>query len=212
MTINLEKLLMRPIDTFMYNGFRDFCTKLQEHNVKRILEIGSYAGESLQLFKKFLGEDIIVICIDPWQDMPDENDILSKQNFNFVETQFNENSRILHRYAKVKFMSQEIYEMFADGYFDCLYIDGLHTYEQVKLDIQLYQSKVRNGGIISGHDYDIGFTEEQIQFFYDLNGNAIIRKNVTRAIHEFFNKEDISTFSDASWMTFKKIISYENRI
>jgi hypothetical protein len=37
---------------------------------------------------------------------------------------------------------------------DFVYIDGRHTYEAVKKDIELYYPKIKNGGFIGGHDYD----------------------------------------------------------
>jgi hypothetical protein len=40
-----------------------------------------------------------------------------------------------------------------DGSLDFVYIDGLHDFEAVILDIVYWSRKVRSGGIVSGHDY-----------------------------------------------------------
>lgn len=45
--------------------------------------------------------------------------------------------------------------MFADGFFDFVYIDGDHEYNSVMADIKAWQPKVRVGGIVSGHDYRV---------------------------------------------------------
>jgi hypothetical protein len=37
--------------------------------------------------------------------------------------------------------------------YDFVYIDGLHTYEQVKKDIENYKQLIRPNGFIGGHDY-----------------------------------------------------------
>ncbi len=37
---------------------------------------------------------------------------------------------------------------------DLIFIDGNHSYEYVKKDIQQWSQKCRPGGILSGHDYD----------------------------------------------------------
>jgi hypothetical protein len=37
---------------------------------------------------------------------------------------------------------------------DFVYVDGGHTYECVKRDIEVYYPKVRAGGIFGGHDFD----------------------------------------------------------
>ena len=36
---------------------------------------------------------------------------------------------------------------------DFVYIDGNHSYRYVKHDVESYYPKVRNGGIIGGHDF-----------------------------------------------------------
>jgi hypothetical protein len=37
---------------------------------------------------------------------------------------------------------------------DIVFIDAEHTYSGVKHDIEIWETKVKKGGIISGHDYD----------------------------------------------------------
>jgi len=39
---------------------------------------------------------------------------------------------------------------------DFIYIDGMHTYEHVKKEIELYVPLVKRGGLIAGHDFDDG--------------------------------------------------------
>ena len=41
----------------------------------------------------------------------------------------------------------------ADGSVDCVFLDARHTYEAVVLDIGTWASKLREGGIMCGHDY-----------------------------------------------------------
>lgn len=38
---------------------------------------------------------------------------------------------------------------------DFVYIDGNHAYEYVKQDLENYWPKLRKGGVLSGHDYNI---------------------------------------------------------
>ncbi len=59
---------------------------------------------------------------------------------------------------------------FADGYFDWVYIDGNHSYEFVRNDLELYWRKLKPGGYIVCDDYHYaGFWED----------------GVTRAVDEF---------------------------
>jgi len=55
---------------------------------------------------------------------------------------------------------------------DFVYIDGNHDYDFVKNDINLYFKKIRKGGIIAGHDFDI----------YDV-ARAVIEFAAERGIH-----------------------------
>jgi hypothetical protein len=49
--------------------------------------------------------------------------------------------------------SLDFFKSIPDNFLDFIYIDGEHSYQGVKLDINEAQKKVKPGGIISGHDY-----------------------------------------------------------
>lgn len=56
----------------------------------------------------------------------------------------------------------EIYELssldasckYPDNYFNFVFLDSSHRYEQTKAEILLWQRKVIDGGILAGHDYN----------------------------------------------------------
>ena len=62
------------------------------------------------------------------------------EDFHFL----NANSQSIETFEKVKSICPQ---------FDFIFIDGLHTYEQLTKDCHNYYSKVKTGGIFSGHDY-----------------------------------------------------------
>ena len=70
---------------------------------------------------------------------------------------------------------------FEDGSLDFVYIDGNHAYEYVRDDIAGWITKVRSGGIISGHDY--------VKARKSKSGGMI---NVRRAVHEFTEQNNVS--------------------
>lgn len=43
---------------------------------------------------------------------------------------------------------------YPDNYFDFVFIDSGHTYELTKAEIRLWIRKVKDGGILAGHDYE----------------------------------------------------------
>lgn len=51
--------------------------------------------------------------------------------------------------------------LFADGYFDFVYVDASHRYQDVKQDIADWWPMVRPGGMLAGHDY-LGQVEQAV--------------------------------------------------
>ncbi len=49
---------------------------------------------------------------------------------------------------------QEILPQFQDGYFDWVYLDTSHTYEDTRAELQLLKRKTRLDGIIAGDNYE----------------------------------------------------------
>lgn len=70
-------------------------------------------------------------------------------------------------------MSIEVLAKFSDEYFDWVYIDTDHSYSTTKAELELCALKVKNGGIIAGHDYVTGYW------------NAGMRFGVVEAVNEF---------------------------
>ncbi|MBU3926249.1 MAG: class I SAM-dependent methyltransferase [Bacteroidetes bacterium] len=70
-------------------------------------------------------------------------------------------------------MSTQAAKSFNDFYFDWIYIDTDHSYETTFLELESYRNKVKENGIIAGHDYILG------------NWNNFIRYGVIEAVNEF---------------------------
>lgn len=123
----------------------------------RIIEIGTRYGESaVKLNREFTIEEYI--CVDPYVDYEQyEGDDFSKVLKNDSKV-FNKVRRSLklRMGSKVKFIrefSDKAVSQIEDGYADFIFIDGNHTYEYVIEDLQNYWPKVKQGGILAGHDY-----------------------------------------------------------
>ena len=71
---------------------------------------------------------------------------------------------------------------------DFIYIDGNHTYDFVKKDIQLYYPKVRKNGVIGGHDFAVDFL------------------GICKAVLEFANDNDLELHGRIrDWWIIKKL-------
>lgn len=149
------------------------------------IQIGCYAGQSTEFF---INSELFELfyCIDPWTngyDAKDEANNSVEQAEKVFDEKFKNNKKII----KIKEYSWNAINNFQDESIDFIYIDGNHQYDAVKKDLELYYPKIKNGGIISGHDY------------------CLYWNGVKKAVDEFFkNKFSFVTFSDNSWMIYKK--------
>ena len=143
----------------------------------RIIEIGSYVGESTIIFADRFKE---VISIDPYINDYDLNDdACSFASFDKVYEQFIRNTLSVPNIKSIRETSQNAFSILKDQQWDMVYIDGLHTYEGVSYDIANYKTIIKPGGFVCGHDYGWG--------------------NVRHAIGQLLDDKVDATFKDASW-------------
>jgi predicted O-methyltransferase YrrM len=155
-----------------------YINKNTPTNSMRMAEIGSYAGESTEIFAQHFNH---IIAIDPFLDDYDPNDVTC--SFMSLPKVYDTFKATIDKYSNITHIrrtSDKACKQIQDNSLDFVYIDGLHTYDQVKKDIKNYYSKIKDGGFIGGHDY------------------APAWQGVMDAINENFKVEQ--TFSDTSWI------------
>ncbi len=76
--------------------------------------------------------------------------------------------------------SQQAAETIPDKELDFVFIDGDHSYEEVKKDLNLWWPKVKIGGIFSGHDFSHGDVNKALVEFAN-------KYNILRAISVTIN-------------------------
>ena len=75
-------------------------------------------------------------------------------------------------------LSVEVLRGFDDGYFDWVYLDTSHRYQDTLDELECCRVKVRDGGLIAGHDYASGNVESGLRY------------GVVEAVNEFCNNHD----------------------
>ena len=124
----------------------------QAKGMRSIVEIGSWLGRSTHALCTGCKEGI-VYAVDHWQgNVGDPCEAYAK--INSVRHEFAENMRSFHNLIAICSSSKEAAQVHLEAYeqFDMVFIDGTHTYEAVKEDIQLWLPKTKK--LICGHDYD----------------------------------------------------------
>lgn len=146
----------------------------------KMLEIGSYMGESTSMFASS-GIFNEIHCIDPFNGYEEANDFLNKE-WSEISEEFKINTRHFNNITVHRDYSYNISNRLEDNYFDLIYIDAAHDYESIKRDIELYLPKCKR--IMAGHDYCPEWP------------------GVIQSVNEILGKPDF-IFSDSSWL--KKI-------
>lgn len=130
-----------------------------ELGYKKGAEVGVRRGDySRVICDKVPG--VKLFCVDPWMPYrgrrPKEADCEAIYQY----------ARELLKGFDVEFMrmtSMEAVTKFEDNSLDFVYIDAMHEFDPVMLDIIHWSQKVKPGGIVSGHDYQPGYNTGVVQ-------------------------------------------------
>ena len=113
-------------------------------------EVGVWKGETSE--KILLKNPTVLHLIDPWAstDRPNRMYHIDQAEmddiYESVQAKFEDRENvIIHRKP-----SDQV--SFAKDYFDWVYIDGQHRYNEVMFDLKRFYSSVKNGGWITGDD------------------------------------------------------------
>jgi hypothetical protein len=175
---NIELLCNKPPHNTWLVGLVNFVKFLQDKNIQKMVEIGSFQGESTSIFSLYL-PDTKIYAVDPLESGYDVNDIAAMQDMSNIQHNFTVRTSKFPNIIQIKEKSKDAAIKFDNSDLDLVYIDGDHRYEAVKQDIMSWKSKIKPNGYISGHDYD--------------------RIDIKRAIEETIGTPD-HTFIDNSWV------------
>jgi hypothetical protein len=130
------------------------------------LEIGVASAWNMNHFLTEIPE-LCLIGVDPyipfvdWNNAEHTQELLDSQYMSAIDniSEFSDRSLIF------KCKSQDMHEKFDDGELDYIFIDGDHSYNAVLDDCNNFYSKVRSGGIFSGHDSALPAVVEALKEF-----------------------------------------------
>jgi len=173
---------------------------------KIIAEIGVASGDNaLDMIMNYpIDYMLLVDNYLPYTDIANNNIVsLEQQNDNlfimlkkFLPRQYM--NKIVFSYIS----SKEVVKYIPDNFFDYIYIDGSHEYNDAKQDMELWFPKVKNNGYISGHDFN-GYYES-----VTIAVNEFISKNSENGTFINVNNDnDDVRYRSHDWL-FKKCIKY----
>lgn len=115
----------------------------------RFVEIGVFCGRS----SLFLAERLWTLeraDVDVWGVDPFPGYVWDK----FCEHLNRTDPAVRRLPHPLRMTSLEGAKFFADGSLDVVFIDGDHSEDAVRADIQAWRPKLKRGGLLCGHDYD----------------------------------------------------------
>ena len=160
-----------------YNSTREHLAQLfNEVGYKYAAEVGVAKGHhAYRLFRNI--PDLKLICVDPWgaynRLSREKADIRHEMCLKRLAS-YDVDYRVMGSMEAVKDVP--------DGSLDFVYIDGLHEFDPVMLDLIHWTPKVRVGGIIAGHDY--------YHFYQAGIINAVNAYTVSHNINEWYVTRD----------------------
>jgi predicted O-methyltransferase YrrM len=163
-------------DNFYHDMVHKFAIENRKYN---FVEIGCWKGMSsafmaVEIANSF--KNIDFYCVDTWKGSKEHIDINSPHfeaqclEENGIYDIFIENMQSVIDYIKpIRLKSIDAAQQFEDGFFDFVFIDGSHEYEDIRDDINAWYPKVKSGGLLAGHDYIWLSVKRAIDEFADNN-------------------------------------------
>ena len=138
------------------SDYLKLLTFLNQIEVKSIAEIGVWLGLNAQELRYRFPEAHLYL-IDPWELSQEylEKGFPPDKNAYFYQRAYEHTKQLFRNDKNVTILrktSMEALSLVPDN-IDLVFIDGDHSYEAIKQDIQGWGKKVRPGGLLSGHDF-----------------------------------------------------------
>jgi hypothetical protein len=130
----------------------------QSINARTFVEVGCKDGRTTGVVLEQCPQ-IQVIAIDPWRKQPKGDDLARETyedwNFEEIEKQFWQNvGANKDRCEMWRVRGIAAAETFRARLADVVFIDALHDYGSVCVDIMCWWPLLREGGFLCGHDYN----------------------------------------------------------
>lgn len=137
---------------FPYEMTRPMIQFIKDNNPRNNLvgvEIGTHAGYNANNILHNLPIEMLYL-VDPY--IPYVQDNLKRDHSDLKEIAHRRLKPFKNHICFIEKMSECASNDIPDNV-DFIYMDGNHQYNVVKKDIKLYYSKVKNGGVLGGHDF-----------------------------------------------------------
>lgn len=174
---------------------RVLVSVIRERGIKAMVEVGVWKSRSLKgILRSEVGKEMKEYwAVDTWSTIIGEghchmSELTEGEWINMYEYCCS----LMCYFPQLRVLrmsSQRASEMFrkskGEKYFDFVYLDANHFYDDVVKDIKSWLPMVREGGYLGGHDYDRGQHKGH---------------QVKPAVLSFFKEEELDFYSGGTWV------------
>jgi cephalosporin hydroxylase len=140
--------------------FENFYTEIVNWSptTAHFIEVGTWKGRSAAyLIVEAInsGKNIKIDCVDTWLGSNEETHIqdLHVKEGTLFEHFISNMQPVAGKFTPIRTTSLEAAAQYNDNSLDFVFIDASHYYVDVVADIQAWKPKIKQGGILAGHDY-----------------------------------------------------------
>lgn len=138
------------------------------------VEVGVWKGMSACFMAVEIlnsGKQIKFDCVDTWEYVETSSEIQEPQFESLFETFKTNIEPVKDQINIVKNLSWDAANNYDDNSLEFVFIDAGHDYNSVMKDLNAWYPKVKNGGVIAGHDYhyDVGVYHAVNEYFQGVN-------------------------------------------
>jgi len=136
---------------------------MKKYNCKIVGEIGVWKSHTLRGILRSEYGNIIkeYWAIDQWKILGSEHGHMSKRTREDWDSLYWSCCKYIPYFSQLKVLrlsslnASKLFPLkgFPNGYFDLIFIDASHFYEDVLDDIKIWLPLIKKGGVLTGHDY-----------------------------------------------------------
>lgn len=179
-----EKLISRQYKFELFENRIQMINELIPYGAT-IAEIGVFKGQfTLEILKRNPKHLYLIDCWENHTVISGDQDGNNVEHFPSGEQLYKDLKEQLKFYPNVSFhrqFSNDFLPLLKENTLDAVYIDGDHSYEAVKRDLEMSYPKIKQFGWIMGHDYEMNYAKTNNSYQF----------GVKQAVDEFCAKYDL---------------------
>lgn len=145
---------------------------VNKFNNAHFVEIGAWKGTSTAYLAVEIinqNKNIKLDVVDTWEGSPEHSNEDSVKNKTLYTEFLNNMNPVKNYLTPIKMTSIEASKLYKDKSLDFVFIDANHGTEDVMSDLEAWYPKIKDGGVIAGHDYETTVKVAVDKFFENKN-------------------------------------------